>query len=247
VTTGTRTLRHLVKAAADRVACLLLAGQTRVSATLKGNSSMTQPRSLVLSSLALWATFGSTALAQTTGAADPDAAPAPPATAPDTNPVRTDGGNLDVTTPTSTGTTLPASSVSAEADERATVVEHSWPNRPLLITGLVVLGGTYGASVIVGAVSDREEDEKLFIPVVGPWLDLKDRDCDADPCGNETLNKTLLIGSGALQGLGAISMVLSLVIPESTQKPWYLIGDEKLSVTPQVGSTTTGLTAFGRF
>jgi hypothetical protein len=152
-----------------------------------------------------------------------------------------------MTTPTSTGTSLPTTTVSPEADERGTVTEHSWPNRPMLITGLVVLGGTYGASAIVGAASDRKADDRLFIPVVGPWLDLKDRDCDVNACSHETLNKALLIGDGALQGLGAISLVLSLVIPESNDKPWYLIGGEKLSVAPQVGSAVTGFSAFGRF
>lgn len=208
---------------------------------------MIHSRLLTASTFVLCATLASSALAQSADAPDPVAAPAAPATAPDSNPVRTEGSTNDMTSPTSPGTSLPASTVSPYSDERGAVVEHSWPNRPLLITGLVVFGGTYGASAIVGAASNREADEKLFIPVVGPWLDLKDRDCDADPCSHETLNKTLLIGSGALQGLGALSMVLSLVIPESNEKPWYLIGDEKLSVTPQVGYTTTGVSAFGRF
>lgn len=202
--------------------------------------------SIAVGTLALCTSLGS-ARAQSAESTDPVSAPAPPPTTPDTNPVRTEGPGADVTSPTSPGTDLPASTVSPDADQRAAVVEHTWPNRPLLITGLVVLGGTYGASVIVGAASNRESDEKLFIPVVGPWLDLKDRDCDADPCDRETLNKTLLIGSGALQGIGALSVLLSLVIPESKEKPWYLIGDEKLSVVPQVGATTTGLHAFGRF
>lgn len=202
---------------------------------------------IALSLFALCATVGLSARAQSTEASDPVAAPAAPPTVPDTNPVRTSGGTADVTTPTAAGTDLPATTVSPDADQRPVVVEHTWPNRPLLVTGLVVLGGTYGASVIVGAASNRESDEKLFIPVVGPWLDLKDRDCDAEPCDRETMNKTLLIGSGALQGLGALSVLLSLVIPESKEKPWYLIGGEKLSVTPQLGATTTGVTALGRF
>ena len=117
----------------------------------------------------------------------------------------------------------------------------------MLVTGVVLLGGTYAASAIVGAASSREADDKLFLPVVGPWLDLKKRNCPVDAsCSNDTLNEALLIGDGALQGLGALSMVLSLVIPESTKKPWYLIGDEKLSVSPQVGRVS-GLTASGQF
>lgn len=209
---------------------------------------MTQSHLVALSALALCVSVGNVALAQSADGPDPVAPPpGAPASAPDTNPVQTQTTGTDMTTPTSSGTSLPTTTVSPEADERGSVVEHSWPNRPMLITGLVVLGGTYGASAIVGAASDRKADDRLFIPVVGPWLDLKDRDCDVNACSHETLNKALLIGDGALQGLGAITLVLSLVIPESTKKPWYLIGDEKLSVAPQVGSAVSGFSAFGRF
>ncbi len=141
----------------------------------------------------------------------------------------------------------PPSSMPLAEQPRADVFERSWPNRPMLITGGVLLGGTYVASVIVGAVSDREADKKLYYPVVGPWVDLKNRDCEVNACGSDTFNKALIIGSGALQGAGAVLMVLGLVIPESTEKPWYLIGGERLHVTPQVGVLSTGLTASGRF
>lgn len=117
----------------------------------------------------------------------------------------------------------------------------------MLITGVVVLGGTYAASAIVAATSDRKADAKLYLPVVGPWMDLKRRNCDVNDCGNDTFNKVLLVGDGALQGIGAVTLLLSLVIPESSKKPWYLIGDEKLSVTPQVGTGVTGLRAVGNF
>jgi len=182
--------------------------------------------------------FGVTASAQTAAEPGSDAvttAPAPDATTPVTPPASA----APVDAP---GRTIPMAE-----DERAAVVEHTWPNRPMLVTGLVVFGATYGASVIVGAASNREADEKLYVPVVGPWLDLKDRDCDVNPCSHETLNKTLIIGSGALQGIGALSIVLSLVIPESREKPWYLIGDNRLSVTPRMGMNQAGLTAFGQF
>ncbi len=127
------------------------------------------------------------------------------------------------------------------------VVAHRWPNRPLLITGGIALVGAYGASAIVGAESNRKGDDRLFLPVVGPWFDLKDRDCGAKACSSDTFNKALLIGDGALQGIGAIAVLLSLVIPEPVKRPWYLVGDEKLSIAPQFGSTTTGLTAVGEF
>ena len=141
----------------------------------------------------------------------------------------------------------PATAIPQSDEPHPDVVVRTWPNRPMLITGVVVLGGTYAASAIVAATSDRKADDKLYLPVVGPWMDLKRRNCDVNDCGNDTFTKVLLVGDGALQGIGAVTLLLSLVIPESSKKPWYLIGDEKLSVTPQVGTGVTGLRAVGNF
>lgn len=121
------------------------------------------------------------------------------------------------------------------------------PNRPLLITGSILLGGSYGASAIVGGLSDRSADEKLFYPVVGPWMDLADRGCDERACSNERLNEVLLIGSGVGQGLGALGILLSVIIPEKTTRNWYLVGNNDLVVAPRLGTDMTGLSAFGRF
>jgi hypothetical protein len=121
------------------------------------------------------------------------------------------------------------------------------PNTPLLVTGLALLGATYGASVIAGAASDRDSDRKLYYPVVGPWMSLSERDCAADPCNNKTLGTVLLVGSGALQGLGAVSMLMSLVIPRKTTHQWYLIGNADTFVAPLVGSDQLGAVAVGRF
>jgi len=126
----------------------------------------------------------------------------------------------------------------------------SLPNRPLLVTGLVVLGGSYGASAVAAAVSDRESDDKLYYPVVGPWMALKDRDCNAEPCGNKTLGTVMLVGSGVLQGIGALSTVLSFVIPETTTHTWYLIGterEENVALAPLVAADQLGAIAVGHF
>lgn len=126
----------------------------------------------------------------------------------------------------------------------------SVPNRPLLVTGVVLLGGAYGASAVAAGLSNRDSEDKLYYPVVGPWLALKDRDCSAEPCNNKTLNTTLLIGSGVVQGIGALSVLMSLFIPEKTTHSWYLIGDEQhphLALSPAVGPDQAGAFAVGQF
>jgi hypothetical protein len=121
------------------------------------------------------------------------------------------------------------------------------PNTPLLVTGLVLFGATYGTSVVAGALSDRDSDRKLYYPVVGPWMSLDERDCSAQPCNNKTLGTVLLVGSGALQGLGAVSMLMSLFIPSKSTHHWYLIGNEDTFVAPLVGSDQLGAVAVGSF
>ena len=123
----------------------------------------------------------------------------------------------------------------------------TYPNKPLLVTGFVLLGATYGASAIAAGVSDRESNDKLYYPVAGPWLALDDRDCNAEPCSNKTLDTTLLIGSGVLQGIGALSMVMSLFIPEKTTQSWYLVGNRDFLVAPVAGTKEVGAMATGRF
>lgn len=89
------------------------------------------------------------------------------------------------------------------------------PNRPLLITGAAIFAGTYAASTIVGAFSDTQGDDNLFIPVAGPWLDLADRECGLGDCGTrEDVNQALIIGSGVAQGVGVGLAIASLFIPE---------------------------------
>ncbi len=121
-------------------------------------------------------------------------------------------------------------------------------NRPLLLTSTLVFGGTYAASAVVSITSDRPSDKSnLAIPVVGPWLDLANRDTDNRPSNNEGLNKALLIADGVAQGLGAIGMVASFFIPEKTVRHFYVLGNEKLHVAPTRVGTGYGLGGGGTF
>ena len=92
------------------------------------------------------------------------------------------------------------------------------PNRSLLSTGAGVFLLSYAPSVVIGAMSPRDADKKLFIPVAGPWMDLGHRGCGPEhPCGKgEDIATAMLITSGVVQGAGVLMALGSLVIPEST-------------------------------
>jgi hypothetical protein len=73
-------------------------------------------------------------------------------------------------------------------------------NTPMIMGGAVLFLGSYGASVAYASNSDNEAADRLYVPVVGPWLALNewsdcepitDRDCD-----DTTTAKVLLIGDG---------------------------------------------------
>lgn len=157
---------------------------------------------------------------------------------------------------TNAPTPVPASELASSAPSapilkepfiEPTAERSSLPNTPLLVTGVVVLGASYGASVIGAARSESETDDKLYIPVAGPWLALSDRDCSVDPCSRKTLDTTLLVGSGVVQGLGALSVLMSLFIPSTSTHSWYLIGNDDVNVTPLGGYGELGAVASGRF
>ena len=125
------------------------------------------------------------------------------------------------------------------------------PNRTLLSTGIGVFVVSYGATAIAGAISDRDADKNLFIPVVGPWMDLGDRGCESRSCGNrEDVNKAMIITSGVLQGAGVLMAVGSLIIPESTtvtEKRTTAKAKPEVRVTPVSFGAGAGVGAVGRF
>jgi hypothetical protein len=158
------------------------------------------------------------------------------------------GTNAPTPVPTSDlASSAPSAPILREPYIDATAERSSLPNTPLLVTGIVVLGASYGASAIAASRSDSETDDKLYYPVIGPWMALNDRDCTADPCSRKTLDTTLLVGSGVIQGLGALSVLMSFVIPRTTTHSWYLIGNDDVNVTPVAGYGELGAVAIGRF
>lgn len=144
-------------------------------------------------------------------------------------------------------TTAPVTPITSEPVIDASTSRKTLPNKPLLLTGTLLLGATYAASAVVAATSDRTADDKLYYPVAGPWLDLNHRGCSAVACEHNTRDRALLVGDGILQGVGALGMLLSLMIPEKTTRSWYLIGNREVVVVPSLASSMTGLSAVGTF
>jgi hypothetical protein len=117
----------------------------------------------------------------------------------------------------------------------------TWPNVPLLATGATVLGAAYLPAIVGGIVSKRGDD-KLYIPVAGPWLTL------AKGPDESKGEKALLITDGIAQGIGALMLLASFVVPEKSTRHWYLIGSNDLQLSPaRVGYAGYGMGASGRF
>jgi hypothetical protein len=135
------------------------------------------------------------------------------------------------------------------------------PNTRIVAGGLFTLAGAYIPSVIVAAANNDSWNNHLYIPVVGPWLDLGNRPpCGGlfqTSCGAEDGFKALLIVDGVFQGLGALGTVLGLVTPQPRTQIVTAKTDAdarkkaakaNLHVVPaSLGQAAYGLAAFGNF
>ena len=139
----------------------------------------------------------------------------------------------------------PPSVVMATPSRGVVTYEEKNPNSALIGSGSLMFGLSYGGSVIVAAMSDREGDQHLYIPVAGPWMDLTSRgDCRGPDCGvNETANKFLLVANGIFQSVGVLQIAGGFLFPETRT----ITRAAKLRITPNVGKGMVGLTASGSF
>ena len=134
---------------------------------------------------------------------------------------------------------------------RDTVLEDRLvPNTELIAGGALLLGVTYGTSVVVAATSDRDADDSLYVPIAGPWINLAERGgCDSrfDDCTAETLNKVLLVADGIFQGVGALQIVGGFVFPKRQVVLARTASKPSVHVAPMLGASRIGLGAAGRF
>ncbi|HKQ70107.1 MAG TPA: hypothetical protein VJT73_12250, partial [Polyangiaceae bacterium] len=126
------------------------------------------------------------------------------------------------------------------------------PNTDLIGIGIFTIAVPYFASVGV-AITSNDQD-KLMIPVAGPWMSLYDRpSCGSKyaPCGEmEDFYKFLLVSDGILQGIGALEVLAGLAspAPSSSQTAAVKPTGPTVRVAPtMVGRSGYGLGAVGTF
>lgn len=134
----------------------------------------------------------------------------------------------------------------------ATEASTTLPNPYLLRSGLFTLSAAYVPALVVAIESSRSADNRLYAPVVGPWLDLADRGKCGNECGSgETVNKVLLVTDGVFQGLGVLQIVSSFLIP--TQHTTIALHNTDGStavafqLTPASFGSANGMMAVGEF
>lgn len=178
--------------------------------------------------------------------------PTVPAT-PSTSTTTTQSDTMDAPTTTTSTTTTTAADTEAlppvtmpAPRESVTVSETRRPNKAILITGAALLASTYVTTAAVVGANGPVSDHDLYIPVVGPWINLADRSCVGE-CPDETRDKWLIAGSGVLQGVGAIMTLTSFFVPEKVPTARIQAGPVKMQVTPTAGAGAGGLGAVGTF
>jgi hypothetical protein len=119
-------------------------------------------------------------------------------------------------------------------------------NTTPILSGALTFGLSYGAVVMVAATTDSSANDRLYVPLLGPWLAIADRpDCPVDEqsCDSETTKKLLLGVDGVLQAAGAITLVYGLMTPRTYTRT--TVAGQQVEVVPvamQGGGNGFGLT-----
>lgn len=140
--------------------------------------------------------------------------------------------------------------VAAPAGATAEAPPVTRPNVPLITTGLVTFGLSYVPALVVAGTSTNSADHNLYIPVVGPWMDIANRQgCGGEggpSCTTETTNRVLIGVSGVFQGVGAVMTVLGLLTPERHEIVTAAKADKPtLQISPASVGTGYGMAAVG--
>jgi hypothetical protein len=136
-------------------------------------------------------------------------------------------------------------------------------NMPLLISGVVTLGTTYGLGLIYGANQKFEQGlGALAVPVLGPWIALGKRkfDCNAEissDIDNSTDEVAKCVGKeaqavGVLVGIGIGELVGTVLLGvglADRKRSWVRadLANVQWELSPALGPEMNGLVARGSF
>jgi len=155
----------------------------------------------------------------------------------------------DVAATTPSSTPMPQTARAQEKDT-VTLYQSVRPNKTYLYTGgLLFLGAYVPTAVLTGVNSDSDRtDKSLYIPAVGPWLTLADRNCTTCTEGQNTLDTVLIAGSGVIQGAGLLLMTASIFVPEKVPAATIQAGNVKMTPTAtSVGRSSATFGVVGTF
>jgi hypothetical protein len=130
---------------------------------------------------------------------------------------------------------------------------YAGPDRAMLWSGIIAAGVPYAIGTVVAFQSNHPGDDKLYIPVAGPWIDLGERGgCPVawSSCTPESVNKALLIGDGILQAVGTLSFISAFLHPEREvveSRRHRFAQKAELHLAPMASPGGSGLAVFGTF
>ncbi len=189
------------------------------------------------------------ALAYAQAPQDPDAQPPAPQPAPQPPPAPAPTVNTTTTAANPPVVVVnpqtPAPAPTTVTTEPEGYEEYDMWNAPVFATGAIVFAGSYGAAAIVAGSSNHPGADRLYVPVVGPWLALNDwGNCPiSNPsCDTNTTDKVLLVADGVFQAAGLITMLDGVLQPTS-HRVIARTADKGIHVSP----TPNGAMVFGHF
>ncbi|HEX8792814.1 MAG TPA: hypothetical protein VF765_17835 [Polyangiaceae bacterium] len=147
-----------------------------------------------------------------------------------------------------------ASTATAQQYEARTVapptVEHTRQGELMLgLTGGLLLGLPYAASVWAAAESERPTDRLLYLPVVGPFGAIINRAvCSAPGCRGSSMGDTLpLVADGIAQTAGFALIMIAINTRTRAESAPATRTRATLHVVPASYRGGGGLAAFGTF
>ena len=114
-------------------------------------------------------------------------------------------GAQDASPTTGAGAVAPPAPVTTEK----TTSQATGPSMTMVGSGVGIFALSYIPAIFVGATSNLNADRTMFVPLVGPWMDLTQRPgcAPGTSCDGENTAKVLIVVDGVFQAIGALTIV----------------------------------------